>query len=87
MGLVLVAFALLLSTLQQIAKGDLTIDARVRKFLMRRKKTKAGEQRGDRHFWIPLTDHKGNGVVITCGIEEQIYDLGGWRENLRAFLW
>jgi hypothetical protein len=84
--LILVAFALLLSTLLQLIHGDLTIDVRVRKVLLRQAETDR-QTRGQRYFWVPLEDHPEKGAVVACAAHEQPYDLGSWRENLRAFLW
>jgi hypothetical protein len=85
-ALILVASALLFSTLQQLVYGDLTIDVRVRAVLLRRAAGE-GHVRGQRYFWVPIADHPEQGVVVASAAHEQPYDLGSWTENMRAFLW
>lgn len=85
-ALILVASALLFSTLHQLVHGDLTIDVRVRAILLRQRIDK-GNVQGQRYFWVPIADHPQKGVVVGIAALEQPYDLGSWTENLRAFLW
>jgi hypothetical protein len=85
-ALILIASFLALSTLLQLSRGDLTIDVEVRKALMRQK-VNSSTKRAQRHFWIPPSEGRKEGSVISIDAVEQPYDLGNWRDNLRAALW
>ena len=84
-GLALIASFLLFSTLLQLAQGDLTIDVEIRKSL--RARSTAARDKAKRFFWVPLPGSSVEGVVVAIAGNEKPYDLGGWKENLRAFLW
>lgn len=86
LALILIASALFATTVRQLIAGDLTIDTRVRKLLA--KHMSVGDRlKWQRYFWVPLPGKAEGGAVVALAANEQPYDLGSWKENMRAFLW
>ncbi|UZJ54001.1 hypothetical protein CBS101457_003321 [Exobasidium rhododendri] len=84
-ALIFVSSFLLISTLLQLSRGDLTIDVEIRKSV-RRQNVKGGKVRAQRYFWIPPSEGRSRGSIVPLEPQEQPYDLGNWIENLRVSL-
>jgi len=85
-ALIFISSFLLLSTLLQLSRGDLTIDGEIRKSVMRLN-SPLSRKRAQRYFWVPSSQSQVAGSVVACDALEQPYDLGNWTDNLRASLW